>query len=555
MYYRLLFVLLMSAPVFGTAQPNLYRSNGISDLTPWPLHEVGNQVFYLCRSEDTVKGAGINNYFITAVDKHSYTIRRSLMLLSDTAFNIYESVQHFAVSYSYDPAARRFNFFFLTDIDSSLYAPSALKQYPKTISFMQLDTNLNVTVDRKDIVRFYGTDRYALRALTLSLPVPGNNTLLNYDVRDTIITERVTSSAAKLLLVNDTGAVLQNRFLGFEPVGDDTYFGTHFSNGDLYRCGDQSYVARVNIDDSISNGKPLLITLDSILALTDTFEFYTDHTSGVSLPGKELLSFGGLREHFIYLPTGSLISSAVGSFKDLTDHRVYHYYGIGKGDLSGRYRPAQIYFPPVSDTGDYLHSAAPAIIPAVYNAWDNRIYCFSATRSNTDGEYCLDGKPSLGQLAAIDTNLVEQWVKYVLPRPGHCIRSLSIAPADGRRGALVSGWETDLSDPHNRSLWHPFIYHIDSSSRLEADDPEGPVRIADPFTLYPNPAHDQLVIGHVPGTAYAYSVYNSLGQIVASGKGEGTKSSIDVSRLSPGIYNIRINTAAHRNYVLRFSKQ
>src|SRR5699024_166204 len=117
------------------------------------------------------------------------------------------------------------------------------------------------------------------------------------------------------------------------------------------------FVVPVNFMDSIGAKMfYLLLVLDSNLKLTDTFDFRPLYD--LTTPdGKTGVSFGSGTETMYFLPTGSLIYSAFGGYIDPADSKVYQYQGVGKGNRLSGYRPTQVYFPPKSDTGDYIHSS------------------------------------------------------------------------------------------------------------------------------------------------------------------------------------------------------
>src|SRR4051812_19363700 len=117
---------------FAFGQKNLYVSNGISSFARWPIVEAGNSVFYLSYTNDTVNGRLINRHFISSVNKFTNALQHSVQLLADTVFSPYE-YQSFPISYSFNPSSNRLNIFFVTDEDSSSWAPSTLKQFPKSI--------------------------------------------------------------------------------------------------------------------------------------------------------------------------------------------------------------------------------------------------------------------------------------------------------------------------------------------------------------------------------------------------------------------------------------
>ena len=63
------------------------------------------------------------------------------------------------------------------------------------------------------------------------------------------------------------------------------------------------------------------------------------------------------------------------------------------------------------------------------------------------------------------------------------------------------------------------------------------------ITLYPNPAKNNLFIASANTNAKAYSIFNTLGQLVDEGNAENT---IDVSQLQNGLYTIVINGQTQR---------
>ncbi len=71
------------------------------------------------------------------------------------------------------------------------------------------------------------------------------------------------------------------------------------------------------------------------------------------------------------------------------------------------------------------------------------------------------------------------------------------------------------------------------------------------FALYPNPVESELNISLSEANGYSYKIINTLGQQLGSGQVSGT---IDVSRLSTGIYLIELNNGA-KKIVKKFAKQ
>lgn len=71
------------------------------------------------------------------------------------------------------------------------------------------------------------------------------------------------------------------------------------------------------------------------------------------------------------------------------------------------------------------------------------------------------------------------------------------------------------------------------------------------FALYPNPVESELNISLSEANGYSYKIINTLGQQLGSGQVSGT---IDVSRLSTGIYLIELNNGA-KKIIKKFAKQ
>jgi hypothetical protein len=73
------------------------------------------------------------------------------------------------------------------------------------------------------------------------------------------------------------------------------------------------------------------------------------------------------------------------------------------------------------------------------------------------------------------------------------------------------------------------------------------------ITLFPNPAHDVLTLEvNESFIGKTYQIYSSLGEIVKKGTLDSTNNLISLSKLSPGIYSIKINGLEEN---LRFVKK
>jgi hypothetical protein len=76
--------------------------------------------------------------------------------------------------------------------------------------------------------------------------------------------------------------------------------------------------------------------------------------------------------------------------------------------------------------------------------------------------------------------------------------------------------------------------------------------------LYPNPTANQLqiMVDNKVNTPEAYTIINSLGQIVKSHKIESVEDlSVNVSTLSQGIYFLKLSSSQNKTTTLRFIKK
>ena len=70
-----------------------------------------------------------------------------------------------------------------------------------------------------------------------------------------------------------------------------------------------------------------------------------------------------------------------------------------------------------------------------------------------------------------------------------------------------------------------------------------------PFSVYPNPAQDILIVETAPASSLgkgAYRITNLMGQTLQSGNISGGRQALDVSSLSPGIYLLTLEGATRK---------
>ncbi|PZF73576.1 T9SS type A sorting domain-containing protein [Taibaiella soli] len=74
------------------------------------------------------------------------------------------------------------------------------------------------------------------------------------------------------------------------------------------------------------------------------------------------------------------------------------------------------------------------------------------------------------------------------------------------------------------------------------------VHIDDLFSIFPNPAKNELNIAMSNESKFEFNIYNTLGQLVHSGLTTGKKTVVDLTRLANGLYSIelRINNQLKR---------
>jgi len=553
MFRSFFIVLLISLSLNAQSQNNLYVPNGISTFQLWPIAECGGHVYYLSHKIDSVGHAyAVRSYYFSSVNKYNHQLSRSVLLLRDTTFNSYEPYPEDCISYMLNPRTKRFNFFSVLDADSSLYESTRWRRYPKRISFMQLDTNLDVTVAPKPIWYNDRSNKYILWKIGNAQNLTSNRSVLSYNVGDTT----GQSSATKFLIVNDTGKLLKDEFLGWESIGSSTQRPEHNLVSGIFMINDNTYTAITYFNDTVRGYGLILYVMDSNMHVLDSLDETYVHYNGPHPAGAAIRYFGSVWENHLSLPTGGYVRFADVEYQDYVRIKYCSTPGIGKGNAASAYQPTALYILPQTDSNDDYHSSGSAAYCGIYNKYDNNLYIFASTKSypRSWNYYCMNGQASLGQIAAIDTNLNEKWLKYLRPAPGYCIRSSNIVAADGRNGVVISGLETKLSDQGNPDLWRAFIYYIDSNTSLGINNPESPVIISDQFSLYPNPAKDRLVIENVLCTAYTYSIINSIGQAVVSGNGQGIHTNIDVQRYPIGLYVVVVRAEDNRIYSLKFLK-
>ena len=79
----------------------------------------------------------------------------------------------------------------------------------------------------------------------------------------------------------------------------------------------------------------------------------------------------------------------------------------------------------------------------------------------------------------------------------------------------------------------------------------------DQVTMFPNPTSNSLKVElNMPGTDVVYGVYNSIGQLVQSGKLDARYvNTINTEGFASGMYLLRVQTGTTKEFVGKFIKQ
>ncbi|MBS1630380.1 MAG: hypothetical protein JST27_10010, partial [Bacteroidetes bacterium] len=408
--FRFFFILsIICSLAFQASAHNLFIPANNANLVKYPVIELHGSIYYLSvRLDSPAASLPYVSYYFSRVDLISGVLQRTVQIFCDTAFSNDEIYQSNAVSYCVDSNGRGFNFFVISDDDSSskFRLFSLLWQYPKSIRFFQVDTSLTLKIPHKKIVERQAHSRYKIwGGAGFSQSLNSNKHVFSYTVSDTITNiSTPNSSAEKLLIVDDTGKVIEDKFLGFEPTGVGSTFPNH-SSGFMGRINGGFFVSRVLFQDSIFSSQGFkLIVVDTNLNLIDTADSPTLTPVDNSVSRKIDAAFMQLSSIFFSLPSGTIACYSSGAYSDSVTDSIYRYYALAKGSLHPGYHITTLYFPPKASGQDYEHSAHEGFPGALYNPSDNRIYSFSATETRQFfPEYCMNGQPNLGQLVCVDT--------------------------------------------------------------------------------------------------------------------------------------------------------
>lgn len=136
---------------------------------------------------------------------------------------------------------------------------------------------------------------------------------------------------------------------------------------------------------------------------------------------------------------------------------------------------------------------------------------------------------------------MSDWTQFQAGLPNVIVTELEIVNSLNVIRAATFGrgvWQSPLNNP--------IVLSNESNSLSE---------VTNKTTLYPNPAGSALNLRSSSTEPTDFTIYNALGQSVMTGRTEGLNSSINIEKLTEGIYQIHLNTKAlSTTEVIKFCK-
>jgi hypothetical protein len=440
--------------------------------------------------------------------------------------------------------------FYVQRADSSHVYNYNTAAYQKSINYLKADLDFNILTGPKRLINYSGgSEAVPYNKLGMLLKYRQNRLVLVYSVTDTMhyINHAGTSIANKLLITDLNGQLVDSKYLGW-PISfiNDAYFYNHHSLDNLIPINDLEFMLGVSFFDSVFETNKMYnawMVLDSNL----DYKGYYPRNATFPRSGSKLRGFGGatIENHF-KVPSGSVYRVAFGSYMDSSYRPPKELYNtaIGKALPHLNYMTDTMYLAPGANDIQDVSFRGKAKQAGVYNPFDNKIYLYLTTHSNyMQSNYCINNQSSLGQLICLDTNLQEQWVKYIhYTQGGNCQYTMGVQNAYQQEGVFVAGVEYDTNLPFGLlSNAHSYIYFVDSmTSSSIHDDKDAGMVIRALFELYPNPTKDFFEIDHVLGKAFDYQIYDAQGRLMTSGQSLNGRKKITTASWSQGMYVVRV---------------
>ncbi|PZF72588.1 T9SS type A sorting domain-containing protein [Taibaiella soli] len=527
---KFLSILSLFACFVAHAQVNVVQQLGIRRSVPGAATEYGNHYFFLSsrffpNTPHYYPSDFATQYTINRADKYTNTLQQAKLLTELGDSTHADNTAFWSQIYMEAMNGRIYLFY-----EKSILYDTSLVYYQKSWNGVYctiLDTNLNVLVSDKMLVQKKGNESF-FAPLPQAVNCSNQHVLIGYGMLDTLYGQSRTLLMYQIL---DTAANL---------IKEDTVQGTPYWDGtheiaQLLSYPGNRYIAagRGLLGPYDGNGMYLA---DSSMDLIDTFRYdsYLDYS-----------------KHAIYayrppfaavLPTGSLILGGV-----YEDDQTFG-TALSKQDVSNGFRTDSFI---VVQGHEHHSSIAQANI--IYNGFDNRVYYCNGTNTNVSTFGC-DGNANYIQVICTDSNLNKKWVKYIYSDTNNCASVLKVIKPYNRSGVVISGQRETTLTPYNDSLTQGFLYYIDSAGSLSVPNTEHTF-IRDRFRVYPNPSTGNIFVDDVFDKLKDVTVYGIDGRAVINQLLTQGKNELNTSRLSAGLYLIRLTSKDDVVYQSKFIKE
>lgn len=523
------YILLLAAMlvvIYGQAQVNILQPAGIRYANQYSFVEDHNSYYVLQQKHgpDNINFPNVfraTQYVLVKINKYTNQIVAQQPVAGDTT-NTDSVVNFFYVHHTI--VNNKISILFTK---TYLQGGSIINYQGK---FVQLDTNLNITIPEKDIPTTQTCINYIVQAKDKGI-------LLSY------ISNIPTSSSYELyseyIFLDSIGNIVTRDTIGIAP-------NTHPYNHnviDLVNSNNKGYLVLGNniLGDNSWLGFYLA---DSNMQIVDTFRLKTDQ-----MYYKGDLIHYQRRINLLQLPSGGIISSAL--FATQVPTGAGFYPVIAKHGQNSRYAVDTFVVFGAIDSTDYGHFGFNLAHFINYNRFDNSIYCIDATHRGIYG----DCKSSYNyvEVMRLDTNLHTIWRKYIYFGPDSCATGTNIATPYQRSGVIVQVGASAI--PQGNSLGTSFDFYIDSTGNPLPTGNISNIHVRDRITIYPNPATDKITIDDVHGALAATIIYNTSGQKVLHQQLMGNKQMVLVETLPPGLYFVVVKTKDGETVTFKLMRQ
>jgi hypothetical protein len=312
--------------------------------------------------------------------------------------------------------------------------------------------------------------------------------------------------------------------LSIRPLGIEVANGAlHFSSGSkLYRRIDgvsPSYVIDHDFSDlgatinSAVGGIRGLTTIDNLSGVDDAFllMWCPDGQSQGTIYRLEPDGAGGFNR--IYETKLSLLIESFLAGSDATY-------------VLGAYNDFYKYIDPISSDTMHLVGFEAIISGGGHPTWNGYYKGGLFAKRDSNGQYSIE--EINGTIGANDTALVAN-------------RCYVSSPFSNENALYFGGFDPNSNASTNMAWVFKKDYQVNSVDDFTENESN--------FTIYPNPASNQLFLESKILEDYEFSIINLLGKKVVSGRLNGQIETIDISSLPPNVYILRV-----ANEVVKFIK-